>query len=158
MADAVYGLAESDVAILREIVAWWRKSPKNRAGSHDIEPEVGQAPEVYVARTPTAGIPALVAEVGTGVNDEPGYADCVIYQLISGLLQATSGTKRIYNLGAEVAGDAWIFVIRDKWGKWWVLEGETEERELVESVCFVSSDSTSATGTGTGLSTGGITP
>lgn len=152
----IYGLSAADIGVLREIAKWWRASPRRRGDTFDPGEEIGQAPEIYVARTPTTGIPAMTEAAGTSIDDQPGYADCTIYRTIPvsdvPTLKALGIERRIHNLGAEIGGEVWIFVMRDKFGVWWVMEGETEEVDLVESVCLISS--ASAAETGTGLDTG----
>lgn len=79
-----------------------------------------QAPEVYIALVPAAGIPALSASgTGVGAGDTPGSEECDIYQIVSGSLVAISGlNKTVYNLSDAEIAEGWITVIRDKFGKW----------------------------------------
>jgi hypothetical protein len=71
-------------------------------------------PEVYVAAVPVGGIPA---RVGTTL----GSAECVLYKMVEGVLEAMDGASRtVYNLsaGAIDAGVGYVTVKRDKWGTW----------------------------------------
>jgi hypothetical protein len=141
-----YVLNEADVRLLRELVAQQRRGVRNTANRGRVEVETDPvAPEVYVARTPDAGVPQL-AEVpidldtgtgsdfgtGTAVGVDfyavPGSAVCDIYRMSvpagggDGTLSAVRGlTRRVYNLfGERVAGNRWVPVARDKYGQWFV--------------------------------------
>lgn len=84
---------------------------------------------MYVARAPINGIPALdVNTTGTGTtalgDDEPGYADCEIYQLMTTddppRLRSTGFTLRVYNLqNLTIPPNQWVTVTRDEYGTWW---------------------------------------
>lgn len=89
-----------------------------------------QAPEVYVAKTPSGGIPAIAsgdAGTGTGGYDEPGSATCEIY-----CIDETDNTpdlrdidleQIVYNVSSTaVSGDTYVFVARDKFGHWIVTQ------------------------------------
>lgn len=116
MADG-YLLTERDRAIMREIVAEVRRTIGNTTGRAGVEWDEHQAPEVYVAKTPSGGIPALA-------NDEPGSAACYVYRIIEGSIGSIGARRIIYNLGSTaVSGDEWIPVIRDKFGAWLVAGG-----------------------------------
>lgn len=156
MAKQFY-LSESDQALLREWISVARHSPRNvhnRHGKCVADDEEMMAPEVYVARTPEDGIPALdennVIGTGSGTgsdveliafdDDEPGYASCNVYRV--DLVQHTGTgnptptlvsidelTRRVYNLSTtEIAGNKLILIIRDKWDSWFaVSEGSSAE-------------------------------
>jgi hypothetical protein len=72
-----------------------------------------QAPEVYVAKTPTTGIPA---RSGTTL----GEAACDIYRVVSAVVEAVpSFSEKVYNLQpSAVGGDTYIGIKRDKYGTW----------------------------------------
>ena len=84
------------------------------------------APEVYIARTPNAGIPAMYEGqlTGTGTlaptDDVPAYATCQIWKVsYPNLIKVTDLTRKVYNLFTEdIPGDSWILVARDKFGTW----------------------------------------
>jgi hypothetical protein len=137
-------LTESEIALLQSVLDKVRSQRQNTAGRPAVRQEQGQAPEVYLVRTPIAGIPALSAgtNVGTGslspADDVPGSALCGVYRLIqtgSGLpgtgqavgVQPVSGSwaspKQItvYNfLPIAIPGGQWVTAIRDKFGYWLV--------------------------------------
>lgn len=118
-----YLLSESDREAIQEMLRQWKRMPDEPLSRHVKEP-LYQAPEVYVARTRSGGIPALSdeADVGTAPGpDQPGYAECDIYQLLqSGELEIIDGlTRRVHNLSSSaIAANTWILVVRDKFGKW----------------------------------------
>lgn len=129
-------LTDSDIAVLRLLVADYRARVRNTTGRPAPEDEGYLPPEVYVAKTPAGGIGPVVNEdmtgtgTGTGTADEPGYADLDIWRLLRDtdnrwkLRRATAGRKRVYNLGtSSVSGDTWVLVLRDKHGQWYVSTG-----------------------------------
>lgn len=123
MADIVQ-FSEADLHVMRDLLAWWRRQPGNVPGKRGPERPPPKAPDVYVALTPSAGIPPLTDVPGTGtlVHEEPGSASCAIYRLdddTGELFAAVDVTRTVYNL-AESAIDGGIFipVWRDKWGAW----------------------------------------
>lgn len=176
MAEKVYGLSESDLAILRELVSTHRGKYGNRPPRPEELLDSG-SPEVYVAQIPTGGLPARVGNTIRSV-------DCQIYRTRvnnvgtgGNSLQAITGlVKRIYNLSPEgIEAGTYVLVWRDKYGEWYTTGDELEESEvgtgtgtgeteyveitLVTGVCLVASGvgtstSTAVVGTG-GVGTGG---
>lgn len=134
-------LTEDDLTTLQRLVRRERDRISTRPNRNTPEPELGTAPEVYVART-GSGIPAINlrpgADVWTGTGtgtgpgdwDEPGYANCEIYQVLEAgatgpgtpYLDHIPGlTRRVHNLGIiAIPANTWILVERDKFGIWWV--------------------------------------
>lgn len=170
-------LNEKDAGVLRAMIAEFARRPRNSEGkqSPELVSDLHQAPEVYVARVPSTGVPGLVWEAGAGVIDTPGTATCVLYRLmragnLSGRLVPLHISVTVHNLSTEnVPADTWILVERDKFGTWWVSgsggltsEGDTgetgtgAERNYVDVVTGVCLISTSEVTTGTGLGTGGL--
>lgn len=123
MADVIYTLTDDDRNILRDLIADWKRRLRNQPRQEEVDEEQGTT-EVYVARSPAAGIPALTEDIGASIADEPGYADCYIYRIVinAGIpeLQPISNFfRRIYNLCTEdIPGDSWLIVARDKFGFW----------------------------------------
>lgn len=121
---AVYVLTEEDVVELREVLAERRRRSLSTANRPRVDAEYdGLPPEVYIAYTPTGGIPALAVNItGTGTQEEddtPGSAECDIYRIIDGFFVSTGVTRTVYNLSPlAVDGKHWIVVMRDKWGTW----------------------------------------
>lgn len=122
MAEPKYVLGEQDVEELRLIVQAFKSKDlsKNKTPFSDQE---HQGPEVYVARTPPEGIPAITTNASD--EDVPGEADCEVYEIAeieegSFTLQPVNETSfTIYNIStAAIAGDTWISVLRDKFGHW----------------------------------------
>ncbi|MDB4786225.1 hypothetical protein OAG36_00675 [bacterium] len=117
-----------------------------------------QAPEVYVALVPSAGIDA-VDYVGTGTGtstgtelqvasskgDTPSSVECDIFFLDLNLetLVSTGKTETVYNLqGARLTGPQWISVHRDKFGRWYAITGGDttcdSQNEIQQLVIFGS--------------------
>ena len=121
-------LTRRDIDLIQSLSDKVRRSignPQNRP--HFAEEELW-TPEVYVARTPAAGIPALTKIFGQSIEDQPGYADCYIYRVLEQVgtggpeLQPISGLfRRIYNLNPRrIGGNRWVLAIRDKFGNWFI--------------------------------------
>jgi hypothetical protein len=138
MAKVLRTLSEADEAALKELLDAYRGRGLNTRGRSPGYPlDDGSAPEVYVAKTPTGGIPALDEPgVGTGTSAEgavPGSAECVVYRVLglpdSPVLYEITGVSRVvYNLAnAAVGGDRLVHVFRDKWGQWWVAGGLADD-------------------------------
>jgi hypothetical protein len=132
MADPVmYGLTEADVKLLKEMANAYRTDYLHTRNRGAEKEEQGFTPEVYVARTPVAGIPGLDLGVwttgsGTGTvasDDTPGSAQCFVYRLLpnGGVLHPLHVKRLVYNLSTDsVIGGIWVPVIRDKFGSWFV--------------------------------------
>lgn len=112
-----YVLSETDRAALAEMLGWWRNQSVNATGrpGDTLDREEMSAAEVYVAKVPTGGIPAMASSV-------PGAAKCNIYRkMSSGELRPIDKAILVHNLTAsEVPEDSWAMVKRDKWGTWFV--------------------------------------
>jgi hypothetical protein len=123
------------------------------------EDEEFPTPDVYVAKTPEGGIPALEEypgegeETGTGTGTYgeaslPGYGDMDIYKIVKKesvpqLKKVGRAKIRVYNFSTcDVPGNEWVFVIRDKFGYWYVMD-----------VCHVSQLTTTTTSTTTTTTT-----
>lgn len=130
-----YVLSESDLAVLKRMVEWYRRT-SGVEGSRDEDLPPSQAPESYVAKTPTDGIPA---RSGT----TPGSVRCDLYRLTrtdtgtAGDYELTDmhATRLVLNLRAAVVEDEYVPITRLKGGQWVVVSGGGEEED---------------TGTGTG--------
>lgn len=105
-------LSPADVAILKEVVSYYRgRRPEQLRGQTD-EDEV-LAPEVYIALTPEDGI-------GGRVDLNPGFAECPIYRIVNNLLVPIETLSHlVYNLSSSsIDGDEYVDVKRDKFGTW----------------------------------------
>lgn len=135
MKSSAYALTEQDFLLFREMKEWFRRQTMNTRNRPDAPSELGTAPEVYIARTPSGGIPALSTGAwtmgsGTGTvvqDDVPGSAtECWIFCIESGVLVPLHVKQTVYNLSLnDVEGDLWIPVVRDKFGSWLVAAGGT---------------------------------
>lgn len=129
-------LTDSDKKQLKEIIHQVRSLPQNpRNRPAVVEPD-HNAPDVYVARTPSGGIPAMTRgpfPTGTGSGtadyDDPGQAECEIHQLVNftdpvtglqdGDLIDVQFTRTVWNISdSPIPGNSWILAVRDKFGVW----------------------------------------
>lgn len=155
MADTPWIPSQSDRALLQELLderRVRRGNVPNRPPTEQTwaEGEDHQAPEVYIARPQTSdGIPRLLptdGSTGTGTDisgslfDEPGKAECDIYQIVD---NDTTGDPELHNIGltefvhnlseGDLSQD-WIPVARTKFGKWVALNGGGETITVVTNV------------------------
>lgn len=133
MAEEAYVLTERDRAIvaetIRQVEILIGRSLRGRGDSFDIS-DVPIKSYMYMARTPSGGIPALDQNMtGTGTvdlgDDEPSYADCEVYTIMHQYtppkLRPTGFTVRVYSvLTVAIPGYQWVGVMRDEYGDWWV--------------------------------------
>lgn len=169
MADA-YFLNDNDRRTLKELIREFENRRQNQSSqSGDEKPP--QAPEVYVARVPAGGIPALdegYTGTGTGTGsiapDMPGSAVCAVYRLVVDsagtpyLIRVADLNKVVYNLSSSiVTGNGWILVSRDKFGYWYAggaidLSDDVAEASetIVDHVHVVESIPDTGTGTAAG--------
>jgi len=129
--EPLYGLTPEDHQQLKQLIAWYRSSSPilNTRNRPAIERERdSQAPQLFIARTPSGGIPALDANVsGTASDDEPGSAECEIYQVLrynnpTTISATAANNKIVYNLSTTaIPGDSWVIVARDGFGTWIAL-------------------------------------
>jgi hypothetical protein len=114
MPEKLITLNDSDVAVLREVIAAHRRNPGNPPRPRtDLGDDIA-APEVYVARAPGGGVPAA-----DGLA--PGSADCDVYRLLGDdppELEAAGFVRTVYNLASAVDAGAFVLVNRDKYGRW----------------------------------------
>lgn len=119
-------LTDADVEILKELVAWRKGQNVPQIRVSERDPEI-PAPEVYLAKPPSTGIPALQRTASTpSSGDIPGVAECQIfriYDLGTGtpvMEESSASDKRVFNYStSEISGEhEWISIIRTKDGKW----------------------------------------
>ena len=87
--DDKYFLTERDLQQVKMLLESHRGRQLNTRNRPAVPDEQGTAPEVYVAMTPAAGIPAVSMEAMTGSGSgssptagyKPGAAVCKVYQL-----------------------------------------------------------------------------
>lgn len=138
-------LTEEDAAFLRETAERVRQLLGDTANRPRVNAwdEFQPAPELYIARTPSDGLPPMLGA-------EPGAAECDLYQLlrddngvpyVSPLL---TQPKLVFNLSSDpVGGNRWALIQRDKFGSWVLGGGGLEPSPT-------TTDPTPGTGTGTG--------
>lgn len=125
MANKILSLSEEDAEVLRRFIRELKQNPRPQSRYRE-EREIGQSPDVYVALTPTEGIPAVTDATGTGIYDVANSAECNVYRLVRDtngqqLRQIDGLTRIIHSLSADdVPGDMYVLVERDKFGSWWI--------------------------------------
>lgn len=168
MPEPLYGLTQVDYDTIRQLIQWWRGVSPALTTINRPAVELGpdsQSPQLYIARTPTNGIPGLNAHVqGTASDDEPGEAECEIYQVMRYqnpvVLNPTAANDRtVYNLSTDpVPGDSWVIIARDGFGSWIALitgggfagRGKIAAR-LGDGIYSVQPIKRAVIGTGTGI-------
>lgn len=88
------------------------------------ENEDHQAPETYIAiPVDDEGINGLnhAIENVSGEDDELGYGECDIFQLVDGKLSWVEKSEMVYNLSEERIRNGAFSVTRDKFGNWLVV-------------------------------------
>jgi hypothetical protein len=133
-------LNDDDKAFLQELRSWFKDKRQQNPPMQRLrlDPVAGLylPPETYIAKTPGGGIPALSTAGtgsipgGSGELDVPGGpVSCQIYCIMprySGNVERLETvdvlTKPVYNLSTTaVAGNAYVTVSRDKFGRWITL-------------------------------------
>lgn len=117
---AAWLLNDADREVIKELIRQARVDGQTPTLRSQIDENTQTAPEVYIAFTPSGGIPARVGVI-------PGSADCTVYRLQidttgnSYSLADTGNTKTVYNLNTLVTGSSWVIVGREKFGSWFVI-------------------------------------
>jgi hypothetical protein len=169
MADQ-FVLTEESAKILQRLLDDYSRMRKNRPGL-TFDSEAITTPDVYVARTPGTGIPALRMDLDTGTGtlpvgtasafqgNTPGSAECNIYRALytstTPNLMPIGITRTVLNLSTTaVGGNDWVLVIRDKFGQWYVTDvaggggssslrvREYDENPSISSVIGIDTDQT----------------
>ncbi len=125
---AINFLSDDDVRKLKDLLARVDQTRVNPQLRPHVPESEYRTPEVYVAKTPTGGIPANAEGTGTGTGaaDDPGQAECNVYQLNPSTLELENigYPQTVYNLSTTVvAGNTFVLVLRDKFGVWWANTG-----------------------------------
>lgn len=136
----IINFSAADLEILRGIVYRERNRPKNTTGRSAVPAYEDNPPpttEVYIAKVPDSGIPALVRELFSSDGDKPGYRTCDIYRIriVDGVprLQSVSDpsttmSRRVYNISlSEIVEEdiPWVKIVREKFGSWLADTGST---------------------------------
>lgn len=107
MAEQLYGLTKDDVAVLKDLVASWRRGELGRPlqqARRTLPPPV----QAYVGIAHAAGISAMSGSIA-GAGE---VTLCTV--TTSGLVAATSATVTGYNLSdGAVVGSAYVHVKRE---------------------------------------------
>lgn len=95
---------------------------QRRQGMRAVFPgyDLAVGPEVYIAKTPSGGIPARTETSGSSTLVEPGSAECDIYRIYADTVEPMEGLSHlVYNISDNaVDGDTYITIVRDKLGVW----------------------------------------
>lgn len=141
---------------IQDVIKRDRESRGGKPVQYDdsMDREEWLSPELYVARTPVGGIPALTgagvnthsatgtgetAEIDIGSRDNPGVAICDIFKRGIGedgsLLMLECGfSVEVVNLFDKIPGNDWAVVARDKFGTWYVIAAMTEGEDIPPDV------------------------
>lgn len=124
MAGTLRTFTDDQWARLVRLLDKVERMPNEPADAGDAG-RVHMAPEVYVARVPSGGIPGLDKDgTGTSTNDVAGKATCDIFKIDSDDGLSDAGfDKEIFNIQPDKAYTAdnysyFIPVLRTKFGKW----------------------------------------
>lgn len=131
--DAYFLDERSRKALIDVVAAEVKRRMERPRDAGRVDPT---SPETYVARTPPEGIPpvdyGVVTGTGSGTgttgDDVPGFAQCLIYQLVDQggtadgfFLRVPQFYKKVFNVTDRyVPGGTWTLVTRDKYGRWHV--------------------------------------
>lgn len=129
-----YLLSEADRDAIKALLERERTRPGGPIGRPHVREDDYAAPEVYIALTPNAGIPAISGEPGTGTHvskaesgtgtgfrDFPGSAVCKLYRIqdSDSEMVPIGISVTVYNISdTALVGGRWILVSRDKAGCW----------------------------------------
>jgi len=157
MAETAYLLSERDRDDLAEMLAEWRGQSENSSRRPHVPRQRRTSADVYLAKVPPSGIPALSQSgtTGTGtdnpLDDVPGYAECEVFALDKFNPTAPSFgrvgqlTQWVYNLSPraiEANETPWVTIHKDKFGEWFVAgtppSAATEFEEIVRTVDVVT--------------------
>lgn len=129
--DRLYGFSESDIAFLKRFIREQKDRPGNttqRAALPEIDSvyvEHNASPDLYVALTPSSGIPGGEFSLsGTGSPHPPYFTEgreCQLYKIEDdGEVTRVGGlTRLVYNIATDpVPGTTFVTVKKTKHGKW----------------------------------------
>lgn len=137
----LYVLGESDVAFLQKLKQAYEKGFIQGPPNASRQEPVTLAPDLYLAKTPSGGIPAMVGSVA-------GSAMCEICRLDpeTGVASAilTAGApweKKVFNLSDSCIYGSYVRVQRMKSGAWVVENDQYLVEGYLTTECFAASDS-----------------
>lgn len=140
-------LSDYEVYLLQSLLDKARRqvvNTQNRPAR--VSSQVELFPEIYIARTPTAGVPKYtLSTTGTGELPTLNSAECEVWKIDENdqLEQVVNFSKKVYSFyDFDIPGDTWVLIKREKYGMWmieWFDQGDDLD-----------------TGTGTGSGTSGF--
>lgn len=153
MSEQLYGFTAAQVKLINELIRAHRNA-QGRLGRPREAVDDHQAPETYIALTPTGGIPAR-----TGTT--PGQAECNVFQAeMNGttrrLRQVPGLTRVVLNIqDQKIPGNKYVETTRDKYGEWLASYFPSSSVELDDREDEAHGAGETGTGTGTGTGTEG---
>lgn len=132
MARKGFLLNEEQARVFRGLMDLERRQVLTTQNRAEVPPKEDYlAPDVYIAKTPEDGIPALNSSVDPPVIE---YIDCEIWRVADNgeephtLEVLTDFKLRVYNLYAfAIPGNAFIRIEREKFGVWTADYGQVDE-------------------------------
>lgn len=137
----IRSLTDDEVNLLKSMAEAERKRIRNpRVRGQQDAPDEPPSTGGHIVKTPDGGIPAR-----TGLF--PGRARCTVYQLLQDptLTVGDDATEKFVNQGFEidvynicdeaVAGGVYIFVMKDKCGKWYAVRVCTPGAPAIFTSC-----------------------
>lgn len=135
MADQkdIFVATAEEASVLRQVISLMRSGRLGAPVPLSVEePPLVNSNDIFIAKIPTGGIPALEEPVGTSSTDyaSPGYADCEIYRIdVDNTIGTGSGpgayvlkrsgfTRRVFNLSSSVINGPYTGVKLDNYGRW----------------------------------------
>lgn len=115
-----YVLSEADVALLREMAAWWRANgPPGRSSVGEAQETRGS--DTLLIRTPVDGLPAMVEGVGTGtapdILEGTECQVCYVDEDTGRLEPHPTYTETVWNTNLAAApGNAVLVAHRERFG------------------------------------------
>lgn len=133
--EEVFALSRTRMMQFLEMYEEHLRRKGNTPSRTPPDPNDHQAPEVYIAVTPSAGISGHVVEpdvpgtgsgTGTGLGTDVSSGECGVYSRVETHLGQTlvyaGFSKTAYNVGPDdIPGDTVILIVRDKFGTWVAL-------------------------------------
>lgn len=128
MSDPLVTFSQKDLQRLKDIVRRVKHDEVNTTGRppvsvHSVYMDTSNAPEIYIAKIPSSGLPAA-EYVGTsgGPPTELTGAECEIYRVNGddGSIEIVDTiSKWVYNLSSKkIRGGGWALIQREKFGTW----------------------------------------
>lgn len=129
-------LTDDDIALLQEIIREVRHGRKGAGRSTEQRTHTNQASDIYIAKVPASGIPAITL----GGTDKPGSAQCYTYRINANdeLVPIGSHQEKVYNLSTQRIDSYYALITKTKDGKWIVQETTGEDKTGTGTECISS--------------------